>query len=176
MISTHCPICLKQKPYEDLLSHLSQHGYDGIQASILLNYDKTYKGLIDHINLKLPEVDQLDERFVLYKKFLQETYRFFKPLPSEYEKLDVKKNITELISIYREILGCKIFKIKTRFESSEPATDIDKYEIVVLYSIYEELLDYQNELKQDIEPSQIQISCPEAVKRGNTFYIGWDHI
>jgi len=175
MISPHCPICLKKKPRESLLIHLSQHGYDNMQASVLINYNNAYKGLIDHFDLKLPEVDQLDERFLLYNKFLQATYRFFRPLPSEYEKLNIKKSISELINIYREILGCKIYGIKLRLESSkEVTTDIDKYEILVLANIYESLHDYLNEL--GLVSFKAQGLYPKAIEIGNGYLVNWDHI
>ena len=173
MISTHCPLCLRKGSYEDLLIHLSQHGYDSVQASVLLSYNKTYKGLIDNIKLAIPEIDHLDERYILYRRYLEEVYRFLKPLISEYEKLNVNKNIIALIGIYRDIIGCKIYALRTRLESSRHVTEIDKYEMVVLHEIYGELLNYQRELAEEDEDS---VLYPPAIKKGTNYYISWDHV
>ncbi|MFB5946721.1 hypothetical protein [Albibacterium profundi] len=173
MISLYCPVCLKGGSYENLLIHLYHHGYDDIQANILLNYDKTYKGLIDHFDLKLPEVDQRDERFIFYSKFLCEMYDFFRPLPSEHANLRVEKDIIELVKVYREVLGCKIFKIKEKLKGSGYVTDIDKYEFIVLSEIYKEVVDYQEQLSQ---PPSGSVLYPRAIKRGSEYLVSWDHI
>src|SRR5690606_23479039 len=118
-----------------LLAHMESHGYDPIQVDVLLSYDIAFKGLIDNINLRLPLVDEFDERFILYREFLLSMYRFFTPSLSEFGELKVGKSFLEVTSIYREILGCKIYKIRTKLGEIRSMSDIDKYEIIVLVEI-----------------------------------------
>lgn len=174
----NCPICLDKNTSDTIKGHLITHGFDDIQTNILLNYDKKLKGLIDNINVRIPDFDKKDQRFILYRLYLISKYKFCTPSSFEYDQLKVGKSIPELVGIYIDIIGCQVYLLNDKIHNGDAQSLGQIFELSVLFEIYNDIKSYLNRLNKSKSEVEVGLEIESFVPYGGvkTIIFSWEHI
>ena len=173
----NCPICLEKNTSDTIKDHFFTHGFDDIQANILLNYDKKLKGLIDNINVRIPSFDKDDQRFILYRLYLISKYKFCTPSSTEYNQLKVGKSISELVGIYIDIVGCQVYLLNDKIQNGNVQSVEYAFELSVLFEIYNDIKSYLNRINENHSGSEVVLDIRNVVSYGvKNIIFSWEHV
>lgn len=173
----NCPICLEKNTSDTIKAHFFTHGFDDIQANILLNYDKKLKGLIDNINVRIPSFDKNDQRFILYRLYLISKYKFCTPSSTEYYQLNVGKSISELVGIYIDIVGCQVYLLNDKIQNGNVQSVEYAFELSVLFEIYNDIKSYLNRINENQSEPEVRLDIGNVVSYGvKNIIFSWEHV